>query len=245
MIDFNGNYKDDNSAYENYGGKPYARICKFTGYKFKEAEMVLLVDQNGIEGLYEKVTFNSFTINNSEQRNAKALVQKYTSQIDGVISGTIPGKKNLFLYGSVGTGKTLLASAAVNALSNKGIACLFTSAGNIFDEIKKTFKSNEITEQEVLQKYKTVKILVIDDLAKEKATKWSNDILFKLIDYRCSHGLGTIVTTNHAPEALEDRLIPSDDIYDRTQAEAILSRLLGSAYQIAMYWDDYRFNESA
>lgn len=248
MIDIEGNYTPDEIFYKDRGGPhgEYAKLCKLAGKLYLEEEQKGYLENNGVDGIYKGCGFHHFTVpsfrEDKGQRKAKSTAMRYAAEAKVMLRGN-GGKRNLFLSGSVGTGKTLLASATLNQLAKNGIPCLFTSANRIFCELKSTFKSNDRTEKDVLEKYKTAKILVIDDLGKEKASKWTNDVLFRLIDYRYAHGLGTVITTNHTPAALEDRLIPADDIYDRTSAKAILSRLLGSAYRVELLWEDYRFRD--
>ena len=42
----------------------------------------------------------------------------------------------------------------------------------------------------------TIPLLILDDLGREKTTDWTRDVLYDLINYRYSHRLPTIFTTN-------------------------------------------------
>lgn len=237
----------DEIAYKDCGGSngDTAKTNKLCGGAYDKYEEKRMVEQNGADGIYKNINFDDFIIDTLQQRQARTAAQKYAYYIPSILKGTTKGKKHLFLYGSPGTGKTTLAAIITNVLSGQGIPCKIIKIGDLLSQIKDTFKSNNITEREVLEPYKTIKVLAIDDLGQEKSTKWSNEKLFNLIDYRCSHGLATIFTTNYSPDALNDRLIPSDDPYNKTQANAILSRILGSAEKVPMYWEDYRAKEGA
>ena len=49
-------------------------------------------------------------------------------------------KKNVYLYGPTGTGKTLLANCLTRALLDQGISVIYLTAFNLFDiASKKTF----------------------------------------------------------------------------------------------------------
>ena len=232
----------DEIAYKDCGGTN-GETAKTNGYvarKYIEAEKAKLIDQNGTIGIYKNANFDGWACDTIEKQTAKATAQKYAYYLPDVINGKEKGKRQIYLYGDVGTGKTWLASAIVNELSQKGLPCLFAKLSDIFEEIKSTFKSNETTEREVLIKYKTTKVLVIDDLGQEKASKWTNEKLFGLIDYRRSYGLATIYTSNCDPGELLEQLIPSDDKYNKKQAHAIVDRITGGAYKVPMYWESYR-----
>ena len=48
----------------------------------------------------------------------------------------------------------------------------------------------------LIDNYKNVPVLVLDDLGKEKQSDAARDYLFQIIDYRYRHELQTIITTN-------------------------------------------------
>lgn len=248
MADIMGiGFLPDEKAYGNCGGRnsDTAKTNRTCGKLYIKSEEKRMTEHNGADGIYKDINFDDFIIDTHRQRQARTAAQKYAYYIPSILKGNTKGKKHLFLYGSPGTGKTTLAAIIINVLSKQGLPCKLIKMGDLLSEIKDTFKSNDITEREVLEPYKTIKVLAIDDLGQEKSSKWSNEKMFNLIDYRCSHGLATIFTTNYSPDALEERLIPSDAPYDRKQAEAIRSRILGSAEKVPMYWDDYRYKEDA
>lgn len=244
MIDRHGNYTADEIAYKDRGGPEgeYAKLCKYCTKLAMEYERERMTKNNGTPGIYKDADFHSFRADTPEQEKAKTAVMQYAHALPKVLSGE-PGKYNLILSGSVGTGKTLLAAAVINDLSMRCIRAKFVSFGTILRDIKDSFKSNEVTEKDILAEYKAAKVLAIDDLGKERSSKWANSLLFEVIDYRYTHGLATIITTNHSRNELTERLIPFDDPRDKTQAQAIMSRLLCRATAVKMNWQDYRLKE--
>jgi len=130
--------------------------------------------------------------------------------------------EGLFLYGEVGTGKTVLAAQFVLDLYKKWWMVAdpklqwdinFVSAPRIFREIKTTFEkeyqisaTERLTEDKVISKYEKADFLILDDLGMQgKTTDWLIDILFMIIDYRYEHLKPTIITSNKSLDQLAEQ----------------------------------------
>lgn len=134
---------------------------------------------------------------------------------------TPPKKRNGWLMGLPGTGKTHLAMAILKELNKiDGVSCLFVSVEEIFRRIKEGFSNNENLESYYIQKMSSVDFLVIDDIGKEtgsshtdkEATDFTNRVYNAVIDARVDKT--TIYTMNLNEAGLES-------MYDR----AIVSRM--------------------
>lgn len=133
---------------------------------------------------------------------SKRLLKWVDNPSDGVI-----------LTGAIGAGKTWYGCATMSAYMEKW-ACsgkFITSQGYI-DDCLDHFK----------QAYFSPKILMLDDLGKEKASEYVTSCLFQLIDYRVSTHRKTIITTNYSANELLERLCVEGDT---TTAKAFASRL--------------------
>lgn len=113
----------------------------------------------------------------------------------------------LLFTGNVGSGKTFLASIIANSLLNSGLEVLYIVVPDLLDEIRATFdhrSDTEVTEQYIMEKARTVEILILDDLGAHNYTDWARNRLYSIINYRLNHELRTVVTTNLLPQELEE-----------------------------------------
>ena len=119
--------------------------------------------------------------------------------------------KGLLLYGNSGSGKTFAAACVVNALIDKGVACLMTNFGRVFNTLWGTEQ-----KQAYLDGFNQFELLVLDDLGAERRTEFAQELVFQIIDSRCRSGLPTIITTNLTIEAIKKpQTITETRIYDR------------------------------
>lgn len=133
------------------------------------------------------------------------------------------------LVGGVGSGKTYIATALVNQIMKYRLECLtdeekenatkgrniatpvhFISFTELFERLK---PNNDESNENLMQKVKTAKILVLDDFGACKITEWITDRLFEIVDYRYCEELPIIYTTNIPPDKL--KTIVNKDIRER------------------------------
>jgi len=114
--------------------------------------------------------------------------------------------------GDASTGKTTKVMAAV--INWASLRCLtlqrvlsFEIIGfaSLLQEIRNTFKSgSEVTTQQVIDKYKNVPLLVLDDIGTCDVRDWSYSVLYMIIDYRWGHEKRTFYTSNYTLDQLAE-----------------------------------------
>lgn len=127
----------------------------------------------------------------------------------GYVAQWPPSKPFLFLFGGVGTGKTTLAAAIVNAaLERHGVRGQFWPVVDLIGRLRATADEDRAieTEAEVMGQMCLVPLLVLDDLGANKATEYVEERLFRIVDYRYRQLMPTVVTTNVGLGALDERL---------------------------------------
>ncbi len=104
----------------------------------------------------------------------------------------------MLLYGSVGTGKTFLASCIGNGLLEKRVPVVSTNFPRLLNLLQETRE-----KQKLLDRLSVYKLLILDDLGVERDSAYAAEQIFNIIDARGSSGLPVIVTTNLTLEELE------------------------------------------
>lgn len=131
-------------------------------------------------------------------------------------------RRNVYIVGEVGTGKTTLACAAAIGMVDSGhfkSVCVATTT-EVLNAIKSTFGKYQTDDP--LSKYKRASVLVLDDIGKESPSDWVIEQLFDLINERYADMLPTVVTCQFMPDALLKRLSKNSG---EENAAAIVSRL--------------------
>jgi DNA replication protein DnaC len=93
---------------------------------------------------------------------------------------------NLFLCGKSGTGKTHLAMC----LTKDGAK--YRRLPDVFREVRTDFNS----EQEIIDRYGVEKLLIIDEVGRQKFSPFEKNLFFEIIDKRWNNMLPTTLITN-------------------------------------------------
>ena len=84
---------------------------------------------------------------------------------------------------------------------------LFVSIPDLLLEIRHSFKEkSETDEQDIINKYSEIDLLVLDDLGIEKTSEWSIQTLYTIIDRRYRDMKRTIITSNLNLKEIADKL---------------------------------------
>lgn len=148
--------------------------------KIKKYKDVSIMDNKLMKSKFQTADMSDNHIN---------LCKKYAEKFIKI--GTAP--KGLYLYGSVGTGKTFASACIANYLMENGKTVLVMNLGLYLIKLQREWAE---AENDILNYVKNCDLLVIDDLGVEKVSEWVLDKVFTLIDTRYRAEKPLIVTTN-------------------------------------------------
>ena len=191
-----------------------------------EDELIEKAIANALELLdipykYKGKSFDNFNIAKLTNKNPDLIIADFQKYAKNYIKNQRTPNW-LVLKGSSGSGKTHLIIATLKESLSQAVAhnirnnpnkhdrayqnlardFIFTTCGNLFQEIKNSYDCDDINERDVLERYKNCRMLVLDDLGTEQTSKWFQERLFHILDYRYGEMLPIIITTNLTTQEL-------------------------------------------
>lgn len=149
--------------------------------------------------------------------------------------GFVTQKTNVIFVGSVGTGKTHLASALGYTACQQGHSVLFTTAIDAINNLVAAQAAHRLKAE--LNRYLAPATLILDEIGYLPLDKIGADLLFQIISQRYERG-AIILTTNKAFMQW-----PSIFNNDAGITSAILDRLLHQAETVVIDGKSYRMKD--
>lgn len=147
----------------------------------------------------------------------------------------IEEKSNIIFIGSVGVGKTHIATALGYQACLKNNTVLFTSAIDAVNNLIAAQHAGQLKQE--LKKYLKPSLLIMDELGYLPIDKNGADLLFQIISERYERG-SIIITTNRVfkewPEIFNN---------DSTLTSALLDRLLHHTEAVLIEGDSHRMRK--
>jgi chromosomal replication initiator protein len=145
-------------------------------------------------GLIEKYSFENFVVG-----KANELVYKVCLQV-----GRYPGVSYnpLFIYGSVGLGKTHLLHAIGNKAKEYGYRALYSPVSDFSDEMIAYLKNGQIDA--FRNKYSNVDILLLDDVQFLSGKERTQIELFRVFEAMHSKDKQLVLVSDRHPKDLKD-----------------------------------------
>lgn len=213
--------------------------CRDTGYIEREkchclrqAEISLLYEQSGIQDMLKR---NNFSLLSYEyyEGEALALFRHAVETCHSFIKNFNSDYRNLFFYGTVGTGKSFLSGCVAKELMDQGYSVIYFGAAGLFDLLSSvSFNAkNRDERQNTYSDLYRCDLLIIDDLGTELTNQFTASQLFSLLNERHLGKKSTLISTNFSLAELRDRY--SDRIFSRITSNFEVCRLAGE--DIRMY----------
>lgn len=168
--------------------------------------------QRQVPERYWSESIDTYKTDTEERRKAKAKAESF---IEAVKCGKF---QTLILLGSVGTGKTHLASGIIYECGG-----LYRLAPAIVEEIRraKSFTAKE-TEADILDTYGRASLLVIDEIGRGVVAAEEQYMLYQIINERYNRRKPTVLISNQTKKdflqyigvAAVDRLVETAEIWE-------------------------------
>lgn len=213
--------------------------CQDSGYIdgqkchcFKQQIITLLYEQSNIQELLKTENFDTLSLSYYEGEDL-ARFQGAVNACRNFIQTFGTDYRNLFFYGTVGTGKSFLSSCVARELIERGRLVIYFSAAGLFDHLSNIafdYKSKE----ELYSFYEDIyncDLVIIDDLGTELTNAFVSSQLFSLLNERHLRKKSTLISTNLSLEELRDRY--SDRIFSRITSNYEVYKITGP--DIRMY----------
>lgn len=179
-------------------------LCVCQQQKATQAAQQRLYRMSNLEA-FREMTFNTFSVQGrlglgDEQIKSLQYALSQSQQFSGSPRGW------LVLLGSYGCGKTHLAAAIANACVEFGMSTIFLTVPDLLDWLRYSYGGGDVTFEQRFEEIRNIDLLVLDDLGTQNSTQWAEEKLFQIIDYRYTHRLPLVVTSNLKLEELDDRI---------------------------------------
>lgn len=147
----------------------------------------------------------------------------------------INDNSNVIFVGSVGVGKTHIATALGHSACLCGYSVLFTTAIDVINSLSAAKAAQRL--QAELKKYTKPSLLILDELGYLPIDKTGADLLFQVISHRYERG-SLIITSNRVFKEW-----PKIFNNDSTLTSAILDRLLHHAETVVIEGKSFRMKD--
>ena len=181
--------------------------------------------ENYVGRKFQNLNFENFYVDSNNEYVVKVASDYINKSIDKMQAN------GLIITGKSGVGKTHLAAAIANRLIENDKIVLIGRLTTLLDMIKETFRDNTKSENELIELYSNVDMIIIDDLGTEKISSWALEKLYTIIQNRCENGLPIIITTRFNKEGLIERFSYSQDT---DLVDATISKLYQMCYGITL-----------
>jgi len=151
----------------------------------------------------------------------RKLIYYYLKILDGSY------RKGLYLYGPFGTGKTYSVIALCNELSIAGKTCAFVKLNDFISTARKLAVEDPGRLQDLIDLFKRVEFLFIDDIGSENVSAFSrDDVLFTILDKRMESKKTTFFTSNQDLKSLEQHYSYDRNLkQEQLKAQRLMERI--------------------
>lgn len=157
---------------------------------------------------FESATLENYIAKSAAQKKVKSIASQYVKNFSKYLE---KGTGGLIFTGDVGTGKTHLSIGILKAVNtqNHKHKCRYVNVFDMVADIKATWKDNYSSEAEVIKKYCSYELIVVDEIGVQYGSTAENVILFRILNQRYLEQKPTILVSNLDEEGLVELLGPA------------------------------------
>lgn len=159
----------------------------------------------GVPKKYTSKTLKDFRdYGNTDLKEVRDFCEDYVENVEV----NIEEGRGIFFYGSNGVGKSFLSCIILKEVYRHRYSCrrvTFSQYISAYTESWGATKDEkDVSNQDLLDKYKGVEFLVLEEIGKEIDSKIAKSILEDLLRYREEHGLVTFICSNITPKEIAE-----------------------------------------
>lgn len=141
-----------------------------------------LLAASGIPEMYAAMTFDTFPAVEGKTEALSAL------------KTWVKHPKNLLIFGENGRGKSGLAVSSTRWLCEHGVGAKFVQVVTLLAQVRAGFDDG--SAERLMDSYRSVPVLVLDDIGRARPTPWVAEQLPALIEERRVTNRPTVITTD-------------------------------------------------
>ena len=208
-------------------------------FRSKAAASRLLYEQSNLKEILKTENFNSFSmkyysdnyIDPKSGRSSLSVMKDALAVCKDFIRTFDQEHKSLFLYGSVGVGKTFLSNCIAKELMDAGFSVIYYSAPALFNMFAhSTFHKDDTDAQNIRHYAFDCDLLIIDDLGTEFTNSFIASQLFTCVNERLLNKKSTVISTNLSLDSLAD--LYTERSFSRITSNYIMLKLIGDDIRI-------------
>lgn len=169
----------------------------------------------------------NYTFENADESTDQELLKKvkrYVEKFESMRERNI----GLFIYGSIGTGKTYISCSIANAVIEKYLyECKVMNFAQILNDLQKG--GFTLDRNEYIDSLTSKTLLVLDDFGIERNTEYALEQIYNIINARYQKKKPTIITTNIDYKEImkEQNDLMTARIYSRMKEMCVPLKIVG------------------
>lgn len=192
---------------------------------YHERQITKRLEDEGIPIRFLEASFDSYQAESDKQRDFKQVFEDYAEKIKA------GSNESLFVAGTVGTGKTHLAIALIREIMSEVKDFRYTTVTKMIRDIRSSYtRESRKSEQDLIDEYASVKLLILDEVGLQLGTESEKILLFEVLNGRYENILPTVIISNLISDKMVDYL--GVRVFDRLKTPE-------SGLTVAK-WDSYR-----